>query len=234
MATKDVRIARDLGPKITGNIVTIMAGKGDGARVFRVQEDLVRSNSPFFEAALAGDWKEAATRTISLDEDDPKACELYIQWLYSGKICTAPVSASASRAITYEEEMRLVKAYCLGDKLQNLLFMDSVATAIMQAFQVSDTNGYTNGSVPSPGHETVNYIWANTPRDTPLRRLILDLHTWYPLEEDSRLTYKDYSQEFLIDLVRSMSKLRPYPREPGPRSYSEAPSRYCHPKKVKS
>ncbi|KAL8947995.1 MAG: hypothetical protein Q9222_005777 [Ikaeria aurantiellina] len=63
--------------------VAIKVGTGDNTRVWRLPKELLIHISPFFAAALGGQWKESATDTIELNEDDPEAFRLFIEWAYN-------------------------------------------------------------------------------------------------------------------------------------------------------
>lgn len=49
----------------------------DNFQKFVVHEDLIRARSPFFEAALGRDWKEASEKLVPLPDDSPDAFAIY-------------------------------------------------------------------------------------------------------------------------------------------------------------
>jgi hypothetical protein len=58
----------------------------DIIRTFQVHEDLFRTQSPFFEAALGHDSIEAHNGIVKLLEHDRAAFEVYFRWVYSRRI----------------------------------------------------------------------------------------------------------------------------------------------------
>lgn len=63
---------------------------------FTVHEALIRKESPFFEAAMARDWKEASTRLVIMEEDTPDVFRLYINWIYTHRIYIEPLPTQVS------------------------------------------------------------------------------------------------------------------------------------------
>ncbi|KAL9063884.1 MAG: hypothetical protein Q9157_008048 [Trypethelium eluteriae] len=201
MKTRNVRGPTDLAPKICGGIITILVGKAEKRKEFYVHEDLLRSCSPYFDAALGKDWKEAGTRTISLSCDDPEAFQIYTQWLYSGKVWSASRTHDArplSELLRMADERNLLaKAYCLGDKFLDDLFKDCIIDAILECFKVKDENK----KVYLFGKRQVDFIWANTTCNAPIRRLILEQ---YAYRGRVSWDYDIHCKEFLVDLLREM------------------------------
>lgn len=81
-------------------------------------------NSPFFKAALAGNFLESATKCVHLPDDDNDAFALLVHWLYytltTGTSCFALSTNQYSMLV-------LVKAYYPADKfmisdLKDLLY----------------------------------------------------------------------------------------------------------------
>ncbi|MCJ1404985.1 hypothetical protein MMC11_008211, partial [Xylographa trunciseda] len=59
---------------------------GPEKKTFKMHEGLLCSISPFFKAALEGDFKEAQEHTIELIDDDPEIMEYFQLWLYTQSI----------------------------------------------------------------------------------------------------------------------------------------------------
>lgn len=55
-------------------------------KTYVVHEAIVRAESPFFEAALSKEWQESKERIVRLPKQYPEAFDVYIGWVYSGKI----------------------------------------------------------------------------------------------------------------------------------------------------
>ena len=59
---------------------------GSEEKLFQVHEDVLRSNSEFFAAALKKEWTEGQTRVVKLPEESEHHFCRYVQYLYSGTI----------------------------------------------------------------------------------------------------------------------------------------------------
>jgi len=68
------------------SIIEVRVGKGDHLKKFTVHKNLITSRSQFFADTLHGNWKEIEDNGITLDEDDPKVFELYMELLYRGTL----------------------------------------------------------------------------------------------------------------------------------------------------
>jgi hypothetical protein len=55
-------------------------------RTFSVHENVLRSNSAYFERALCKDWEEGRRGEIYLGDFDPSAFEVYARWAYTGRV----------------------------------------------------------------------------------------------------------------------------------------------------
>ena len=56
---------------------------------FSVHENVLRSNSPYFDRALCADWEEGRLGEVHLGHFDPNAFEVYARWAYTGRILIA-------------------------------------------------------------------------------------------------------------------------------------------------
>lgn len=63
-----------------------------------MHKDLLCHYSSFFRAALTGGFHEAMTHEITLDEEDPKIFDIFVNSLYTGRLYEEKVkSADASK-----------------------------------------------------------------------------------------------------------------------------------------
>ena len=63
---------------------------GSGKKDFRVHKDVISSHSEYFQSAFNGDWEEADTRTINLEDADPTAVNVVVAWLHTDRIHYVP------------------------------------------------------------------------------------------------------------------------------------------------
>lgn len=65
--------------------MAVRVGTGEGQQSWTIQKKLLTFHSTFFAAALNGEFNEAITHTVELDEDDTQAFQLFVLWLYNGR-----------------------------------------------------------------------------------------------------------------------------------------------------
>ena len=82
-------------------------GPEENAAIWYLPKKLLTNVSSFFTAALKGGFSEAKTNSITLPDDDPKAFELFVQWLFCG----------SDIAIWCNDPHTATLAWILGDKI---------------------------------------------------------------------------------------------------------------------
>lgn len=157
---------------MSGVPVFVRVGKESlRSSIFILHRELLIGRSEYFKAALKGEWKTKETdetmlvlTTIDLDDDDPAIFSIYAEWLHSGVICST--SAGSQQ---YDTEFKtLVRAYILGDKLVDRGFKNTIIDAFIEKIH-SDRRFDL---------EHPRLIYDNTPRQSPLRRLLVDIYVW--------------------------------------------------------
>lgn len=134
-------------------------------RDFLVYEDIFRQQSPFFEAALGRDFKEAHDRVVKLPEHTPEAFEIYLRWVYSSRI-VVPNEADDNESEASKAMVSLLcRSYVLGDILQDVDFKDALVDAFIQK---TSSSGY----LPT---EEAKYVYGNTIEGAPLHRVFATL-----------------------------------------------------------
>lgn len=88
-------------------------------------------HSPFFAAALEGQFKEANSLKMTLPEDRPLIFEIFVKWLYLGPL--KPDNGKAEDD-DIDEADDLVLAWVLGDKLGCPLFQDHVILQLIEFY----------------------------------------------------------------------------------------------------
>ncbi|KAF2151888.1 hypothetical protein K461DRAFT_294761 [Myriangium duriaei CBS 260.36] len=92
---------------------TVLVGKHKTA--FSVHTAIICRQSPFFKAALEGNWIESEQQTVKLPEDDPDTFSDFLKWLYSGTV-DPPVAATSNE--TRLDISPHINLYVLAEKLQ--------------------------------------------------------------------------------------------------------------------
>lgn len=206
-------------------MVTVLVGETEEALV--VHEDLLRSNSAFFDAALSHDWKEKEQRIVKLPDVKPETFSVYAKWLYTRRFFVMTdndnlkdtdddsTEKSKNQIETYETELaRIFDVYSMGDYLQDSDFKDATIDVII--------NGMVQMKCyPLNFH---GYIYPFSSKQSSHRSLAVELvlHVWAP----SSLKYlrgENVPREFLADLAVAMGeKLRDAPKKMTPKEFFES------------
>ncbi|KAK5456926.1 hypothetical protein LTS15_004706 [Exophiala xenobiotica] len=129
---------------------------GEEKTSFYVHEEVLRSQSPFFDKCLSSGMKEQHTKTIELPEDDPQAFEHVVAFMYGG------VLDVQTKVLT--DWKFAVLTYILADKLCMLRMQNIIADHL----QWSEYLGMSLDT------ETVMWVWEHTDDACKLRDLVLD------------------------------------------------------------
>ncbi|KAI6853114.1 hypothetical protein KC323_g9428 [Hortaea werneckii] len=182
-----------LAGSFESQITTLLVGVEE--REYRVHQDLLSSNSPYFAAAVKEEWEEGQERRISLLDDSAAAVDLYIQWIYNKRIfCRQPLEEIEKGQ---EELGVLIDGFIFGEKIQDGDFKDAIIDALIASVSTigkEDRYWYPSG-------EMVDRAYKGTPPGSPLRRLLIDMHVHHGCRD---WVEDGACPEFLIDLVRDL------------------------------
>ncbi|KAL2045016.1 hypothetical protein N7G274_002791 [Stereocaulon virgatum] len=93
--------------------ITVRVGTGDPSDIWLLPKALLTHCSPFFAAALDGNFAESTSNTVLLPDDSPDVFETFVQWMYTGEI-----HLNIHIDDAYEDwNGFLVDSWILGDKL---------------------------------------------------------------------------------------------------------------------
>lgn len=122
---------------------------------------------------------------------------VYSKWLYTSAIISVPRQDGVPAAGNAKADWtHLANAYAVGEKLIDIDFKDTVIDAFRAKIKSLDA-----GTVWEVAPEVVRIIYSSTPRDSPARRLIVDLY--YGHGSLSDLTAgDDLPSDFLLELSR--------------------------------
>lgn len=104
------------------------------------------------------DFQEAKITELDID-----AFDVYIQWLYGS---TIPFYKT-DRVGTGMRDLRLMKAYLLGDVLEDKEFQKAILKEIVQ-------HGLATRTLS--GTDSVNFVYKNTDKSSRLRKFLVDLY----------------------------------------------------------
>jgi hypothetical protein len=157
-----------------------------------VHEKLLCDNSAFFASAMKKEWKEGQERRVPLPDDVTSIVDLYIQWLYVGRIFSRqPTEGEPGNEKEFD---LLINGFVFGEKVQDGDFKDAVVDALMSCVSVASENG----TRWYPIDPWVDRAYGGTPEGSPLRKLLVDMHVSHG---SSKWLGGTKSVEFLTDLA---------------------------------
>lgn len=118
--------------------------------------------SPFFEAALKNDWREAQEGIVRLPEDDAEAFEDFVRYLYQGKV-TLDIAPEEFNSFSPAFE-----AYILLDKLGATRIKNQLITELIREQLLKRS---------APSCPTVQIAYR-TQEGSAIRRLAVDSYVW--------------------------------------------------------
>ena len=154
MSTTSNQPEKPLHELLTSSLVDIYVGPESTHWV--LHEKLLCHHSPFFASKFYTKSKPtASSRSFGLPEDDDLPFELFVGWLYS-------------RALRYPEEEKdvgpLLDLYFLSEKLEIQKLSDDIVETVRAFYHANESY---------PGLRRVQYVYANTEEDNPLREMMV-------------------------------------------------------------
>jgi BTB/POZ domain len=162
-----------------------------------LHEKLLCSKSAFFNKIFYRGKKHGTpntNKTFGLPDEEDEPFRLFVGWLYSGRIASP------------EEESELgnlFELYLMGEKWQIAGLVKDVLDAVRRFYRQTDT---------WPGLRRVQYIYANTEEDSPMRLLLISsvarmlvLGESVPVHWDRALKKNG---QLAVDLIRAIQQWR--------------------------
>ncbi|KAL8866307.1 MAG: hypothetical protein Q9174_006381 [Haloplaca sp. 1 TL-2023] len=187
--------AKTFAELMSGPIMDVYVGQN--RRHWCLHRDLLCYHSPFFHKKCPGKDKHYDDSVELLDED-PKAFELLVKWLYQGKI--EDVS-----------DMPIDKKWDYADACQKLYIMcGKINMPQLKNLAIDQFRKgcYEAGLVPGP--EEIKPIYDTTPQRSPIRKLISQIAARQIMDPESQSdagTYRmcfESSADFAIDVVNAI------------------------------
>ena len=144
------------------DLVTILLGKTAEEKRFVVHKALACHYSPVFNSAFNGDFQEGQAQTYHLEDTSKGAVQLLVQWIYMQKLDLNqfPQETRLGLKVHYVAQLWVLADKLLIPRLQNA------------AAQEIATQRFNSGKIPT---WSLNYVYENTGRGSPLRRLFIRL-----------------------------------------------------------
>lgn len=165
---------------------------------YHVHKSFLCDVSPFFRAALQGQFKESVDGVVSLLEENPDAFDRFLGWLYRREYDIRRLVNETSDEDYYS---MIIKDYVFADKLQVGAYQKRIIDRVVCDYQ--------NRSI-SPMHlQSVLELYAKTQEASSLRKLALAMYqwarpSWFRGPEQIQALQK--LPQFTVDLVQKLAK----------------------------
>ncbi|THW20422.1 hypothetical protein D6D23_06843 [Aureobasidium pullulans] len=146
---------------VTKSPETIKLVSKKGKTTVSVHKELLCFFSPYYKAALKGNFTEATTDSLQVDLTD-KGLKMFVRWIYTGEVASPR---------------------CFPRYFSLYIFADLVDIVALQRMIMTRIQGY---SEDLPEYSTVKLALMNLPESSPLRAWILDVYIshWEPAYDD--------------------------------------------------
>ncbi|KAK5133256.1 hypothetical protein LTR08_007990 [Meristemomyces frigidus] len=170
---------------------------GSLARIFYVNEKLIRGSSDFFNSAMKREWRQGCKRVVDLPDHNCEIFNLYVNWLYSGRLPVQHIEESNLMNNNDKQYHNLFKAYVLGDALLDSDFKDAVVDAIVNEMHIQH-----QGNVYFfPVRQIRTFLYNSTTSASKLRQLLVQRIA--RSSNGSELLKEDDDPAFLLDFARA-------------------------------
>lgn len=162
-----------------------------------LHRDLLSYHTPYFQERAIGEGKHMTSK-LELLEEDPQAFELFVKWVYQGRIDDV-------------SDMPMDKKWDYADACQKLyvlcerLSMPQLRNIAIDQFR---KGCYEAGLVPGP--EEIKPIYDTTPPRSPLRKLVSQIAARQIMDPEGQCDASTYrmcfeaSADFAIDVVNAI------------------------------
>ena len=129
----------------------------------------------------------------------------YVQWLYTGKIPTMKDFSQLDMEKVAMTLNFLARAYIFGEEIKNISWLNAVIDSFIYVHVKAGYFGLSS---------IIRLVYRDTVLGSPMRKLLVDIHA-YNLSEavDPAAKYKDLPNQFLLDVLVAMVKIRPAKQE---------------------
>lgn len=170
---------------------------GESKRHWSLHRNLLCHHSTFFKDEVVEAGKPRGGKLELLD-DDPRAFELLVKWLYQGKI--DDVSGMPSE-----------KKWDYADACQKLYILcDKIHLRQLKNFAIDQFRKgcFESGLVPGP--EEMKPIYDKTPPSSPFRKLVSKIAARQIMDPDSQMDARTYqlcfdgNADFAVDVINAI------------------------------
>jgi len=136
---------------------------------------------------------EGQTGTVTLPEEDPNTFNLYVCYLYSGRL----LCKHETFADDYEV---LSNLYALGERLMDDYLKDRVITALVA------TAAAGRAKEARPSAQDINTIYEATTHESPARKMLVDMFVYYDQSfPPARDVLNMADHDFVVDVCETLA-----------------------------
>ncbi|KAL1650016.1 hypothetical protein SLS58_001393 [Diplodia intermedia] len=186
---------------LSGPLVDVVVGAGDGKRQWSIHRNMLSYHSDYLASELQTDdaTKNEAGNKLELSEDDPKGFELFVKWLYQGKLDDVSNVSGAEAKYDYAVACHRLFMLCERFDMPHLknMAMDQYRKGLHEARLVPDA-------------DEINDIYKESPEGSPFRALMARIAARQIMDPDSDRDAEGYrhcfetSPDFAVDLVNAI------------------------------
>ncbi|CAO2658845.1 Nn.00g065680.m01.CDS01 [Neocucurbitaria sp. VM-36] len=180
---------------------------------YYIHKALLTHHSEYFAKALRGPWKEAEEQTVRLEDVDCETFDIFVDWLYTGKLPEEDSDWIAKFEPDLEWQIQYwlqrVKVCVFGDRFQARDFQHAVQTNLVDLTMTSSTPFY---------YSAINYAFEHLPSNNPILRLLVDTQCCFwtsksDTKHEGELGLRDQlSHSFLVRVMVRFSEIRDDPK----------------------
>jgi hypothetical protein len=192
---KAAPLPSDVARKGPEGIVTLLIGPEHTP--YYLHRDFLMHHSGYFKKALAGPWKEAEERVVTLSDVDVEPFDVLVHFLYTSSIPKDTAEwVKISKAKRWKIEVIELKVLVLADRF-----------LMPELLQAVNNDLVASRMKHAPYYELVIYAWENLPQGSPILRLLVDTHVanWEPKtdegDEEELQLRPDLPHEFLVKVM---------------------------------
>jgi BTB/POZ domain len=189
-----------------GSEPTVAIRVGSPPEDFHVHKSFLCNVSPFFRAALEGQFKESTDGILNLPENKPETFERLLGWLYFNQYDMARLVREKN---DIEYWNAIIDDHVFADKAQLEEFQNEIIKQAVASFQSHHIRSLNLGSVLK--------LYTDTHEANPLRRLAVAMYEcvdadWFqkPNVAESLRKASEFAAELVLKFAGNGRKVRNY------------------------
>lgn len=190
--------AKSFSELLSGATMDIYVGKT--RRHWSLHRNILCHHSTWFQKQIEHENTRKSGKDVSVElfDDDPKAFELLIKWLYQGKIDSV-------------SDMRMDKKWEFAYACQQLYILcDKINLPQLKNLAIDQFRKGCHESGLVPGPEEMKPVYEKTPPSSPFRKLVSNIAARQIMDPESKSDASTYRQcfegspDFAIDVVNAI------------------------------